>query len=1133
MLKNKRTGIVLVALLCLVSLISLKNKAYGDTIYFSGTTAAELQTAVNNASNGDVIVLQNNININNVIEIPANKNITITDNGTEIVLKRDPLYKSGSGIEYGQLGYFFYIPSTSTLNLKGTNIDTLVLDGNNVALDKRTNNSNAGFIAVYGTFNLYDGVVIKNCSCYSIGFHTIHAISVYGTFNMYGGVIKDNNLTGGAVDMRTAAGKFNMHGGVILNNANNYSSRDDDGSRDYGRGGGVYCERGIFNMYGGKVINNKAYEKGSEGYYGLCVNSATFNKTGGIISDNYTLISGIVLSGDATINVGQTIPLTATVSPASVTDKNLLWFSSNNIATVDKDGKVTGVSSGTVIITGAANDGSGVKATKTITVKATNITGITIEGDSKVSKGDIINLKAIILPSNASNKNLTWTSSNTNIATVNGTGLIGTVRGIEKGTVTITAAATDGSGVKSTKTITVENIFVSIETNCILLGSSVDYQTSYSDPENDPIYKYNYLYNHDANYYENSLGAIDKNNVLLDEPIRTFDRTGKYVIQHKIKDNPPTARYNENFANYRKDSNIVEKILYVHRKPIAVFALNDTTVIDNSYDLDHQSSPTKGIVKWEWNYIHPEGNIFTYIATSKISGENKVKEWLTNSGTNAKVFLRVQDVEGAWSDWSDDLPIADFIITYNPLLLNRQSQKIIDQSFDSKGLSLTYSWTVKKGAVTLFTSGLKDISSTLNTYINSNGTGIYEISLRVTNSAGQQSNIRTKNFDVISINNDAPIVNFDLVSNESPTWTFPKTINLHTLKYRPTNSFFHEEKTKFNVSVSDPNADNTGFIYDWILERFDVKNINNVSGAAANTYSYSTQYPFTNDFKGQGLPWGAYRVTLSVTDKPPIPPYQSADVKTTTVTKQYYIIPELSLSAEVESPGVEIMVGDIIKLKAKTSKETENIICSFDGENYTLGKVSEDNNFAYWEKKLTIPDSITESGTYQMQFIGSTTYGGNGNVTREIRDTVSLDIIALKLINFRINDIVNHPHITFPKTKDMLQAELIKYKAGYYVTFRIDSKGKPDNVYARVDIGNNGSVDQIINLTKVASGDTETWQGRFYTSAYLPDGTVISIKLDCNKGAITYDYNSKESWDGRSLIIKGSAFQDGRVNLTN
>ena len=1116
MLKNKKTIILLVALFCLINLISLKNEVYGNTVNFYGTTSAALQTAINNASNGDTIVLQSDITINSEVKLPTSKSITITDNGTNKTIGRASNYK----------GYMFVVPKLAELTLIGSFPESLIITGNNIS------DSSIMIYLIGGNLNMYDGVVLEN----NVGVYgqavRINADTTgnwtYSHFIMYGGIIRNNiaNDSGAGVKTTGTDSAFTMYGGVIVNNTSLLTPYGFDTT-----GGGVDTWRRTW-IYGGKIINNKATKLSKQGYYGFSCGSAGYISADAIISDNYVIVSNIILNGLSTVNVGSTITLTATVSPSNVADKKLVWYSSNpDIAIVNQDGKVTGISSGTAMITAMANDGSGVKATKVITVKS-SITGITITGDSKVSKGDIINLKATVTPTNASNKTLTWTSGNTNIATVNGTGLVGTVRGIEKGTVTITVATTDGSGIKTTKTITVEDTFVPTETNCILIGSSVDYQSVYSDSENDPIYKYNYLYNHNALYYDNNLGTIINNNVWLNDPIRTFELTGEYIIQHKIKDNPPTAMYNESFSNYRKDSNTVEKILYVHRKPIAIFTLNGKNVTDNSYDLDHQSSPTKGIVKWKWNYIHPDGNIFTHTTTIKTAGENKVKEWLTNYGANGKVYLRVQDVEGAWSDWSDDLPVADFVITYNPLILNRQSQKIIDQSFDSKELSLTYSWTVKKGTTTLFTSSAKDISSTLNTYINSNGTGNYIVSLRVTNSSGQQSNIRTLNFDVISINNQAPTANFILVSNESPAWSFPKVIGLQTLRYRPAAGFFHEERTRFNVAVTDPNSDNTGFNYNWKIERFAVKNIDNIYGAAANTYSYTTQYPFTNSFKSQGLPWGAYRITLTVKDKPPIPPYASGDVKTATVTKYYYIIPELSITGSYESAKSEIMVGDTVKLKAKTSRETENVNCTFANTNYVLSKVSEDSNFAYWEKNIFIPDSIG-SGTYQLQFVANTTYGGNGSVTREIRDSIPIDIIALKLFNFRITDIVNHPHIEFPQTMEMLKTEIVPYKAGYFVTFKIDSKGKPDNVYGRIDVGNNGSTDQIINLTKVVSGDTETWQGRFYTSAYLSAGTVISIKLDCSKGTVTYDFNIKENWDGRSLITDGSALQDGRVNLTN
>lgn len=575
-------------------------------------------------------------------------------------------------------------------------------------------------------------------------------------------------------------------------------------------------------------------------------------------------------------------------------------------------------------------------------------------------------------------------------------------------------------------------------------------------------------------------------------------------------------------------------------------------VTENSYDLDHTSLSSKGIAQWQWKVVCKDGTTTLYNATNKSSGTSWVSTQLKNQKWHdASILLRVKDLEGAYSDWTsayiseDNLldpnadnteisispPIADFVLAYDELNYKSQSQVIYDGSSDPQGLALVYSWKVYKEDALILSSSDKNINSSLNEKILANGTGKYSVKLMVVNTKGLKSEEITKYFNVV-LYNDAPTVNFNLVSNENPAWTFPKILGLFTLKYRPSNTLFSEEHARFDTNVNDPNSNNTGIIYNWKLERFAVKDINNISGIATNTYNYTTQFPFVNSFKNQGLSWGAYRITLKATDKPPIPPYASTDAKSAEITKYYYIVPETSLIGSFQSSKSEVMVGDTITLEATSSKLVDSVDCIFNSKTYSLSKSSEDASFIYWKKDIVIPDNI-ESGTYNLQFIGKTTYGGNGNVTREIKDNAPIDIVALKLINFRITSIVNHPYITFPYTKDMLISNLIPYKTGYNVTFQIDSKGKPDNVYGRIDVGNNGTIDQNITLTKVATGDKETWLGKFYTPTLLPSNTVISIKLDCEKGTTTYNYNEKEIWDGRSLVIKGSALQDGRINLTN
>jgi len=85
-----------------------------------------------------------------------------------------------------------------------------------------------------------------------------------------------------------------------------------------------------------------------------------------------TLASSISLSTTSlTLFESEAATISATVSPAEASNKNLIWTSSDeSVATVSSEGNITAVSAGTATITATANDGSGVTATCSVTVKA-------------------------------------------------------------------------------------------------------------------------------------------------------------------------------------------------------------------------------------------------------------------------------------------------------------------------------------------------------------------------------------------------------------------------------------------------------------------------------------------------------------------------------------------------------------------------------------------------------------------------------------------------------------------------------------------------------------------------------------------------------------------------------------------
>ena len=166
-------------------------------------------------------------------------------------------------------------------------------------------------------------------------------------------------------------------------------------------------------------------------------------------------VTGVALDQTAlTLEKGEDAQLTATIAPADADNKNVTWTSSNTaVATVDNTGKVTAVGKGTATITVTTEDGSHT-ATCAVTVEEhIAVTGVTLDQTTlTLEKGADAQLTATVTPANADNKNVTWTSSNTAVATVDNTGKV-TATG--KGSATITVTTEDGSHT-ATCAVTVE-----------------------------------------------------------------------------------------------------------------------------------------------------------------------------------------------------------------------------------------------------------------------------------------------------------------------------------------------------------------------------------------------------------------------------------------------------------------------------------------------------------------------------------------------------------------------------------------------------------------------------------------------------------------------------------------------------
>ncbi len=154
-------------------------------------------------------------------------------------------------------------------------------------------------------------------------------------------------------------------------------------------------------------------------------------------------VTGIkITTTDVKLAVGKSKALVWNVFPSDATNQKISWTSSDaSVAAVDQNGVVTAKKSGLTVITATTADG-GFTSTCNFTVYVP-VTGVEVNATSiKVPKGDTRLLSAIIKPSNATNKAVSWTSSNTAIVKVNEAGQI---TGVSKGSATVTCKTADGA----------------------------------------------------------------------------------------------------------------------------------------------------------------------------------------------------------------------------------------------------------------------------------------------------------------------------------------------------------------------------------------------------------------------------------------------------------------------------------------------------------------------------------------------------------------------------------------------------------------------------------------------------------------------------------------------------------------
>ncbi|WP_414730963.1 Athe_2463 domain-containing protein [Bacillus sp. FJAT-28004] len=190
----------------------------------------------------------------------------------------------------------------------------------------------------------------------------------------------------------------------------------------------------------------------------------------------------------------------------------------------------------------------------------------------------------------------------------------------------------------------------------VLVNDPISYEKLFNDIEKDPMAAEEWSYSHNPNFFENPERLSVHNGKTYGSTINSLERAGVYEITFRAKDNP-------GLSAYRKWSEPVKKLLYVHRRPVAqpdvrftgkVFAegeaLNYET-FDTSYDPDIAHILSDKLFRTRW------ADQSTWTAGKR--------EYYNRPGVELIVQEQVRDIHGAWSYWGQTIVYKDGIPPVN------------------------------------------------------------------------------------------------------------------------------------------------------------------------------------------------------------------------------------------------------------------------------------------------------------------------------------------------------------------------------------------------------------------------------------------------------------------------------------
>jgi hypothetical protein len=423
--------------------------------------------------------------------------------------------------------------------------------------------------------------------------------------------------------------------------------------------------------------------------------------------------------------------------------------------------------------------------------------------------------------------------------------------------------------------ITNENLVTQTDNKLYVLKDedTVEYLKYFYDYENDIIQSERLKYDHDPNYFENSLGLTTYSGQWLTELIYTFDKVGKYVLTYQAQDNPKNNPLFTNYWLWSKGTNQLE--IYVHRRPIADFVVfsgethatyKNLIIKNQAHDLDHQTQANKGIIQTEWKW--------------KLETETAWRNGLPSIIENGKpiyIWQRVFDEERVWSYPTlkylkfEDIkspPVAQFTITKNPILED-ELLKLRDTSYTNEGTLIRWHWIVEKlsdhsivhnaqfANSNAGTGDLAGFDSNVKTDYESLGPGSYKIYLRVKNSNNLWSDAGTDAaYDLNSFYSQTLVVNESLKLFDFRV-SIIRDLQLANYYKSPTTGKYLDKPIYVNnMAIDGSNFGIAGLTKGYMFEfQIDSINFNGSADTIEIEPRYYTTDLFTRDMPERDLYW--------------------------------------------------------------------------------------------------------------------------------------------------------------------------------------------------------------------------------------------------------------------------------------